>query len=556
MTISDKLAFEIYTIVSFHILAILILVAFSFFIYLKAKKTPLLFSYLAVVATFLCWMISKIFKTVSPTIELRWFFIVTQYIGINLLGLSLVVFAFTYTKNRLPSLRAMFYLSILPVCSMIIVMTNPLHMQFYKVFTFYKDRFGIWFYPTQSIQYAYWLVGIIMLARGFRDQKFFEGKRGFAMLFSAITLVPIAANTYYILFKLDVFDWVLPFPTFDFTPIAGSLAIMLFVLPALKFRFFDISPVSYAQLFDTMETGVLFYNCKRKVIDGANHGFHRICNVGSCLFLDQLRDFIEDKNHKGHGQIELNIGDTLLLCTKKTINRKRIMVFVTPITELVAKRHTLVIQNQELFDANQRLDQLAQASKALAIARTKSIAAQHVHDILGHSLTVVIGTTDLAAASDDKHEALVKLGQVQELLSSSLSDLKNALAGKAEGWGQTSLVKAIGHLKNHAIDLDFTVQGNPYELDGETTQAIFRLCQEAITNGIRHGKAQRIHIILRFTQNLVEVFAIDNGIGCLTIEKNYGLTGIESRILALGGNVSFGSDGESGFTIHCQFPIK
>jgi signal transduction histidine kinase len=181
--------------------------------------------------------------------------------------------------------------------------------------------------------------------------------------------------------------------------------------------------------------------------------------------------------------------------------------------------------------------------------------AQNVHDILGHSLTVVIGTAELAA-SDDAHGAMQKTLQIEELLTGSLNDLKNALDGKGTRWGETSLIKAIQHLKNEKITVSIQTQGKTYELSTAQTEAVYRLCQEAVTNAIKHGKASHIYLILRFSAHVFEIYAVDNGVGCHDIKKSYGLEGIEKRVNALAGTASFVSDGESGFTIHAELPIS
>ena len=187
------------------------------------------------------------------------------------------------------------------------------------------------------------------------------------------------------------------------------------------------------------------------------------------------------------------------------------------------------------------------------MARTKMQMAQSVHDILGHSLTVVIGTAELAA-DDNAELARDKLIQIDELLTSSLNDLKNAALGDENNWGKTSLTNAIEHLKNERIQVDIAVHGEVYELNSAQTEAVFRLCQEAVTNSIKHSKAKTIYIILRYMPQQLEVFAIDNGTGCGKIVKSYGLSGIEDRVLSLSGSVDFSSDGESGFIIHAVLP--
>ncbi|MBP8641252.1 MAG: hypothetical protein KBI01_10235 [Oscillospiraceae bacterium] len=564
MAISDKLAFEIYTISIFHITALILLFSFSAYVYFRAKKTPLLYGYMAVVGMIALWMLSKLLKTVAPNEGLRWLFIVTQYFGVDFLGFSLVVFAYIYAKNKVPSKTQLSLWAILPVLSFLAVVTNPLHMSFYSYYDFYKDRFGALFYPAQSVQYIYLLVGIIMLSQGFTKQPGFHGKRGFGVFFAAITLIPLFANLYYILFKMSALPWVFPFPVFDFTPIAGTIALILFMIPALTFRFFDISPISYNRLFEIMPQGVVFVD-KKKTLYGGNSAFYAMFELKTeSIGLDEfvyrnleqhadnndIQSFVSSES-KGF-ELALENGKAYKF-EKNTQRNGHILLYFTDITEISKNRNLLSQQNAELNEANRRLDNLAEKTKELAVAKTKMQMAQSVHDILGHSLTVVIGTAELAA-DDNAQSAREKLSQINELLTSSLNDLRNSALDYENNWGKSSLTSAVEHLKNEKIKVDIAIHGDVYELNSAQTEAVFRLCQEAVTNSIKHSRAKTIYIILRYTPRQLEVFAIDNGTGCGKIVKSYGLSGIEDRVLSLSGSVDFSSDGESGFIIHATLP--
>jgi signal transduction histidine kinase len=570
MEISEKLAFEIYTIIIFHTAAVLLLLGFTVYIFLRAKKTPLLYSYLGVVGMILIWMISKILKTVSPNQPLRWFFIVTQYFGVEFLGLCLILFAFLYTRNRLPTRKWRVLLALPPVVGFLAVLTNPWHMRFYSYFDFYRDKFGPLFLPVQAFQYLYLITGILLLSKGFTHQPGLSGRKMLSRILAVLVLLPLLFNVYYLLFKFTTLKWIFPFPVFDFTPVSGSIALILFMIPALKYRFLEISPVTHRHLFSGIPQGIVFINRKGGLLS-SNKAFRKMFGEGNvpitvedlirCLeFADPsdartLSDFIrQDEGQVEFRSIRFKNGSFYRVVRKKTRNAQTLLCF-TDISSILMLGEQLEEKNRALQEANQKLEALARYTKELAVTRAKNEMAQTVHDILGHSLTVVIGISDLAVHDSDGAVRLQRLTQIKELLTSSLSDLRNSIHGKGFETNHTTLVKAIHSLKNSAIAVDFVLQGKPYELRSRQTEAIFRLCQEAVTNSIKHGKAKTLHIFLRFFGDRVEVFAIDDGSGCKTIRKNYGLTGMESRILAVGGEVCFGSDAQKGFHIHAMIPI-
>ncbi|MBP7176921.1 MAG: hypothetical protein KBA53_12005 [Thermoclostridium sp.] len=569
MEISDKLAIEIYTILFFHTAAVLLLMGFTLYIFLRAKKTPLLYSYLSVVAMLLVWMLSKIFKTVSPSEPLRWFFIVTQYFGVEFLGVCLILFAFLYTRNRLPGRKWLLLLIISPFTGFVIVLTNPLHMGFYSYFDFYRDKFGPMFLPVQSFQYLYLVVGSLLLSRGFTHQPGLSGRKTLARILAVLVLLPLMLNLYYLLFKFTDLKWIFPFPVFDITPVAGSISLILFMLPALKYRFLEMSPVTHRHLFSGIPQGIVFINGKGRLFSGnkAFQGMFAEKRVPATV--DELSswiDFTEPSDAPAFAEfitageeqaefhpIRLKNGSFYKVVREKT-RRTQMLLCFTDITSILRLGEQLEERSEELREANRKLEALAHYTREIAVTRAKTEIAQTVHDILGHSLTVVIGTAELAAHDTNPSTRLRRLEQIRELLTGSLTDLKNSIHGSGFDTRNTTLVKAIHSLKNSALRMEFVLQGKPYELRSRQTEAIFRLCQEAVTNSIRHGKAATLHIILRYFNDRVEVFAIDDGTGCEAITKSYGLTGIENRIAEIGGEVSFGSDAEKGFHIHAMVP--
>lgn len=60
---------------------------------------------------------------------------------------------------------------------------------------------------------------------------------------------------------------------------------------------------------------------------------------------------------------------------------------------------------------------------------------------------------------------------------------------------------------------------------------------------------------LKFTEEVISLYIIDDGIGCKEIKKNMGLKCMEERVQESGGKISYSSDGEKGFNIHIEIPL-
>lgn len=85
--------------------------------------------------------------------------------------------------------------------------------------------------------------------------------------------------------------------------------------------------------------------------------------------------------------------------------------------------------------------------------------------------------------------------------------------------------------------------------------AIYRICQEAMTNSLRHGKAKNMKIVLASTDGAINLLIEDDGMGCGEIKKGWGLTGMEERVAELKGKIEYGLGRERGFRINIEIPL-
>lgn len=567
MEVSDKLAYEIYTIILCHWIAILLLFGFSAVLVIQGKKSQLKNAYILVVSLISIWLIAKMLKTVSPNIQMRWFFIVLQYFAVEFLGAAFLVFAWCYKTDKLPKLDKLCLILIPPSVSFIIVLTNPIHMKFYSYFDFYNDRFGVWFLPIQSIQYLYLFAGAVLLVIGYRKEarKAFVGR-----VLATLSLLAMLLNLYYIAFKMSFVEWIFPFPVFDITPLALTLALLLFTATAYEHRFLDISPISIRKTFSFISKGVFYVYADESIYKG-NLAFYRFfpeCQMKKTL-LEVLKAMSFEEEDTVNllykyikGEVVLDQLNTIMSngrnykVTVRTLSLGIKMVCFSDLTQVTKLSDKVKIQNEKLNAAQKQLEELTSKQRDLAIMQLQNGIAQDVHDILGHSLTVVIGTTELAAMDADTIDVSSKMSSIKEMLINSLADLRNALTSEVGVLQETSLIKAIESLENDSIILDFSYQGQPVELSSLMNETLYRLCQEAITNAIRHGEAKNITIVLRYQPKQIELFAVDDGKGCEVINLNYGLKGIQQRAESLGGKAVFRSDGQMGFHIHVILPIN
>ena len=474
--------------------------------------------------------------------SMRWFFIVLQYFGVQFLGFCLLLFAIIYVTRQTPSGTWLIALAIVPSISFLIVVTNPWHMLFYSYYDFYKDSFGILFLPVQTALYIYLIAGIVLLARGYLKQPGIAARPFLGRLMAGVTILPLLMNFYYLLFKFDFVNWIFPFPVFDVTPICIAIALILFVVPAIKFRFLDISTLSYSLVFENMPQGAALIDAGEKVVL-ANKSFRKC-----------LQKYGEDIN-----SLSLN---QAVDYKKQAFFASWSLVFVKDLEPILKMETQLKTKNQKLKQNYSNLKILSEKSKELTTIKARREVSQKIHDLLGHTLTVAIGQSELILRENDLDTKYKLLIEIKELLQSSLNDLSannvyktNSSQPKEISGKKEVLPELLQSLQNDLVDLEIIVQGEPELLKTEAVEAIFGLCRESLTNSIRHGEAKKVHFILRYGSQSIEIYVIDDGTGCKEINKNHGLSGIEKRISDSGGYVEFRSDGEKGFFTFASIPL-
>ena len=170
---------------------------------------------------------------------------------------------------------------------------------------------------------------------------------------------------------------------------------------------------------------------------------------------------------------------------------------------------------------------LEQRTHELEINEERNRMARDMHDILGHSLTVIALKSELAARLVDvaPDQARVELDEVQSLARSALADVRATVNSYRELSLAGELARATGVLTSAGIraDLPLTVEA----VDPELRELFAWVVREGVTNVVRHARAS--HCKVELTSDSVEV--ADDGIGLDSAGAGdgHGLEGLRQR---------------------------
>jgi len=211
----------------------------------------------------------------------------------------------------------------------------------------------------------------------------------------------------------------------------------------------------------------------------------------------------------------------------------------------------IVMGEQERRNAELRLSQ-AEVRRLARVAERERIA-RDLHDVLGHTLSVIAVKSELAARLVDKNpeQAGEEMRSVQDTARQALADVREAIGGIRT----QELDEAIEQVRSglRAADVELNYERDPDLALSKQREAMLALViREAATNVIRHAQASQCRIELRREPNgEVSLEISDNGRGRIKAEGG-GIQGMFARIEALGGRLDISAD--HGHRLRAELP--
>jgi signal transduction histidine kinase len=102
-------------------------------------------------------------------------------------------------------------------------------------------------------------------------------------------------------------------------------------------------------------------------------------------------------------------------------------------------------------------------------------------------------------------------------------------------------------------------EGPPAALPAGIELSAYRIVQEALTNTLRHARATRAEVTLRYGAEALEVDVCDDGRATPAVEGangGHGLVGMRERAALLGGTLEAGRLPRGGYRVHARLPIE
>ena len=204
----------------------------------------------------------------------------------------------------------------------------------------------------------------------------------------------------------------------------------------------------------------------------------------------------------------------------------------------------------------------------IAIQEERTAIARELHDIVAHSVTVMLlgvrGARDVLRAAPDVADDTLE--RVETSGEQSLHELRRILAvlrgpgHEAESRPQPSLAdldELASHYRAAGLPVRLEVIGEPPPLAAGLELSIYRIVQEALTNAIKHADPTRVIVTLSFRGTRLELEIVDDGVAARNAgdDGGHGIVGMRERVALLGGELEAGHRSSGGFRIGVQLPL-
>jgi two-component system sensor histidine kinase DesK len=207
----------------------------------------------------------------------------------------------------------------------------------------------------------------------------------------------------------------------------------------------------------------------------------------------------------------------------------------------------------EMSRKNRALKLSQEEIRKLAAGAERERIGRDLHDLLGHTLTLITVKAELAAklAERDLAGAAREIRDVERISREALAQVREAVGGYRSGGLTGELANARVALTAANVKLAENVE--PPRLSPAQDSALAMVLREAVTNIIRHSGAQHCRIELENGGPNLRLLIADDGHGGSLREGN-GFKGMRERLKAVSGNLEIDS-GHNGTRLTILMPM-
>ena len=208
------------------------------------------------------------------------------------------------------------------------------------------------------------------------------------------------------------------------------------------------------------------------------------------------------------------------------------------------------------------------AAARVAVAEERARIARELHDIVAHAVSVMV--LQVGAVRHKLPDSLAEdsdaLKGVERAGRTALIEMRRLLGAMRDGDEEVELVPQPGldgleslreEIARAGLPVELHVDGQPVPLPRGIDLSAYRIVQEGLTNALKHARATRADVIVRYRPEELQLEVRDDGIGSSTSDgRGHGLVGIRERVKIYGGEMAAGAANGGGFVLSTRLPLS
>jgi signal transduction histidine kinase len=221
----------------------------------------------------------------------------------------------------------------------------------------------------------------------------------------------------------------------------------------------------------------------------------------------------------------------------------------------------------ELARRNAELEVERHRTARLAVAEERTRIAREIHDLLAHTVSVMVVQAEAAEDLLDRDQARARrsLVAIQDTGREALTELRHLLGvlrdnaselDRSPQPGLHRLEELVRHFREAGLPVAVAREGDRRPLPPGIDLCAYRVVQEALTNSLKYAGDAHARVVIHYGVGSLDVHVTDDGRGTPRANGGHGLVGIRERVAMYGGQLDAGNGQGGGFEVHARLPYE
>ncbi|HEY7622944.1 MAG TPA: sensor histidine kinase [Solirubrobacteraceae bacterium] len=202
-----------------------------------------------------------------------------------------------------------------------------------------------------------------------------------------------------------------------------------------------------------------------------------------------------------------------------------------------------------------------------AVADERARIARELHDVVAHDVSVMVVQAQGAdrALEGEQPEVRAALAAIETTGREAIDEMRRLLGILRRSDEELTLAPQpslaeldalVAGVREAGLPVELEVVGDPIALPPGVDLSAYRIVQEALTNALKHAGPARARVVVRYSDEAVELEVSDDGPGGVVAPgTGHGLVGMRERVALYGGDLEAGNRGEGGWALRARLPL-